>query len=145
MNEARLTTLEQVRAFLARRRAIRAHRRSAPSVRIQAAEEARAGVGPALPEAYDGLLAPATHADRQTLASREETDQSYRAPTHGLKRKFTAADVALLADTGSLHSTLSGPATRHLMARAWRVFGDARYERLATISVGHLYNLRKRA
>ena len=31
------------------------------------------------------------------------------------------------------------------MERAWRVFDDPHYERLATISVAHLYNLRKRA
>jgi hypothetical protein len=39
---------------------------------------------------------------------------------------------------------LSGPAKK-LMERAWRLFGDIRYERLATISVAHLHNLRKRA
>ena len=32
-----------------------------------------------------------------------------------------------------------------LLQRAWRVYGDARYERLATLSVSHLYNLRKSA
>ena len=31
------------------------------------------------------------------------------------------------------------------MERAYRVFRDIRYERLATISVAHLYNLRKRS
>jgi transposase InsO family protein len=41
-----------------------------------------------------------------------------------------------------LHSTLSGPATKKLMERAHQVFGDSRYERLAGISVSHLYNLR---
>lgn len=53
--------------------------------------------------------------------------------------------MLLLAHTDTLHGTLSGPATKKLMERAWRVFGDARYQRLATISVAHLYNLRKRA
>jgi transposase InsO family protein len=50
--------------------------------------------------------------------------------------------VALLAETDVLHSTLSGPATKKLMERAYRVFGDPRYERLAGIAVSHLYNLR---
>ena len=53
--------------------------------------------------------------------------------------------MLLLADTDSLHGTLSGLATKKLMERAYRVFGDARYGRLATISVAHLYNLRQRA
>ena len=69
----------------------------------------------------------------------------YRAAPVGFARKFTAADVKLLAQTDALHNTLSGPATRCLMQRAYTVYGDARYERLATLSVGHLYNLRRQA
>jgi transposase InsO family protein len=69
----------------------------------------------------------------------------YRASRSSFARIFTDADVLLLAHTDTLHGTLSGPATKKIMERAWRLFGDARYERLATISVGHLYNLRKRA
>ena len=38
---------------------------------------------------------------------------------------------------------LSGPATRAVMRREHDVFGDARFERLARLSNGHLYNLRK--
>lgn len=68
----------------------------------------------------------------------------YRAPTTGFARRFTDADLALLAATDTLHGTLSGPATRHLMQRALASYGDTRYLRLATISTAHLYNLRKR-
>lgn len=71
--------------------------------------------------------------------------KAYRAPAKGFVRRFSETDVALLAHTDTLHGGLSGPATRHLMQRAYTVFGDARYARLATISVAHLYNLRKRA
>jgi len=69
----------------------------------------------------------------------------YRASRTSFARTFTSADVLLLAHTDTLHGTLSGPATKKLMERAHHVFGEARYERLATISVAHLYNLRKRA
>jgi len=51
--------------------------------------------------------------------------------------------VLLLAHTDTLHGTLSGLATKKLMERAFLIFGEIRYQRLATISVGHLYNLRK--
>ncbi len=71
--------------------------------------------------------------------------KGYRAPVHGFTRRFTEADVALLAATDTLHGTLSGPATRHLMQRALVIYGDGRYARLATISPAHLYNLRKRS
>src|SRR3990167_9135936 len=64
------------------------------------------------------------------------------AASSGLRLRNTAADVALLAEMDTLHSTLSGPATKKLMERAYLVFGDPRYERLAGISVSHLYNLR---
>jgi transposase InsO family protein len=70
-------------------------------------------------------------------------EKRYVPPKTGFARIYTEADIALLAETDALHNTLSGPATRHLMRRAWHGYGDARYERLATISVGHLYNLRK--
>lgn len=57
-------------------------------------------------------------------------------------RKFSPADVRLLAHTDRLHGTLSGPATKVLLERALRLDGDTRYTRLAGISVSHLYNLR---
>jgi len=69
----------------------------------------------------------------------------YRAPAHGFARKFTPADVALLAETDALHATLSGPATVHLLRRAYAHYGDLRYQRLAGLSVSHLYNLRAQA
>jgi transposase InsO family protein len=64
------------------------------------------------------------------------------APANGFARCYTLADVALLAEMDVLHHTLSGPATKKLMERAHQVFGDVRFERLAGISVSHLYNLR---
>jgi len=75
----------------------------------------------------------------------QKLTKRYRRPAQGFVRKYTAADVTLLAQTDALHQTLSGPATRCLMQRAFTVYGDARYARLATLSVGHLYNLRRRA
>jgi len=58
---------------------------------------------------------------------------------------YTPEDVALLAETDRLHQRLSGPATRCLFERAWKQFGDPKFERLAQISVSHLYNLRRRS
>ena len=71
--------------------------------------------------------------------------KQYPAERIGFTRTYTDADVLLLAHTDTLHGTLSGPATKKLMERAFEVFGERRYERLATISVAHLYNLRKRS
>jgi len=77
--------------------------------------------------------------DGETLAKR------YFAPQKGFTCRFTQIDIALLAQTDALHGTLSGPATKCIMQRALSVFDDARYERLSTISVAHLYNLRAEA
>ena len=38
---------------------------------------------------------------------------------------------------------MSGPATRAVLRREWHTFGHSRFERLAGLSNGHLYNLRK--
>ena len=65
------------------------------------------------------------------------------APAHPFPRRYTREDVVSLAEIDTLHGTLSGPATRKLCERAYALFGDARYQRLAKISNGHLYNLRQ--
>ena len=58
-------------------------------------------------------------------------------------RRYTPADIVSLAEVDAVHEDLSGPAVRHLCQRAWTVFGDKRFERLAGISASHIYNLRK--
>jgi transposase InsO family protein len=78
-------------------------------------------------------------------AERHPLIKRYRASRTSFARTYTSADVLLLAHTDTLHGTLSGLATKKLMERAYDMFGDTRYERLATISVAHLYNLRQRA
>ena len=75
-------------------------------------------------------------------ADRAPLLKGYRGSRTSFSSVYTLADVLLLAHTDSLHGTLSGPATKKLMERAWSLFGDPRYERLAAISVAHLYNLR---
>jgi transposase InsO family protein len=59
--------------------------------------------------------------------------------------KYTATDVALLAQVDRAHERLSGPATRHILQREYAEFGDRKFTRLAEISVAHLYNLRSSA
>jgi hypothetical protein len=77
-------------------------------------------------------------------AERTPLLKRYRGSRTSFSSVYTGADVLLLAHTDSLHGTLSGPATKKLMERAWSLFADRRYERLAAISVAHLYNLRPR-
>jgi len=69
----------------------------------------------------------------------------YRAPTVPFARKYTQTDVHLLVEMDRANEDVCGPAVVHLLQRAWRVYGDPRYERLADLSVSHPYNLRKSA
>jgi transposase InsO family protein len=65
-----------------------------------------------------------------------------RAPAVPFVRRYLAEDIRLLAQMDVLHGTVSGTTTRKLCERAFKTYGDARFERLADISNGHLYNLR---
>lgn len=62
---------------------------------------------------------------------------------HSFSVKYTRADCILLAYVDEAHSVLSGPATRLILEREYVQFGKPEYERLAGISVSHIYNLRK--
>lgn len=57
--------------------------------------------------------------------------------------RFTRTDIELLASVDEAHETLSGPATRRILEREVQLYGRQQYARLATISVAHLYNLRR--
>ena len=70
-------------------------------------------------------------------------DRRGRAPARPFVRVHTLADVRRLAKTDEVLGQLSAPTTRAVMRREFEVFGDMRYERLAGIPNGHLYNLRK--
>ena len=64
---------------------------------------------------------------------------------HSFQTRYTAGDVALLAEVDRVHERLSGPATRRILQREYEQFGDQGYKRLSKISVSHLYNLRASA
>jgi len=61
---------------------------------------------------------------------------------HRFRQRYTCADIELLAAVDEAHETLSGPATRRILEREYRLYSKAEYARLADISVSHLYNLR---
>ncbi len=63
---------------------------------------------------------------------------------HRFARKYTPADVELLAAVDEAHETLSGPATRKILEREYQQYQQREYERLAGISVAQIYRLRRR-
>ena len=154
MNEARLDTIEQIREFLAgtadvaftvppeeaklRQFVVTVLRR----FRYFGRAKGQRGVLFAYMQRLTGYSRQhlsrlvAQYRDTQSLRLRD------RASRTSFARKYSAVDVALLAELDTLHDTLSGPATKVLAQRAYRQFGDLRYARLQEISVSHLYSLR---
>jgi transposase InsO family protein len=63
---------------------------------------------------------------------------------HRFPSRFTRGDLELLAKVDEAHETLSGPATKKILEREFQHYHKTEYERLAKISVAHIYNLRKR-
>ena len=157
MNEAQVRSLEQVRQVLQGTQSLEFRQAEDDPGRYAWIESVlrrfdyrrlpRAHRGPVL--GYLQRLSGYSRAQITRLVSRWDTGKrlvkDYRAPEHAFARRYTPADVALLADVDRALGTMSGPATACVLRRQRDVFGDARFERLGSISVGHLYNLRNSA
>jgi transposase InsO family protein len=158
MNEAQVRTLEQVRQVLEGTQALEFERAQDDDEQRYAWIEAvlrrfdyrqlkRCDRGVVL--AYVQRLSGYSRAQVTRLVSRwvagKRLLKQYRAPAHAFALRYTPADVALLAEVDRAMGTLSGPATACVLRRQRDVFGDTRFERLAELSVGHLYNLRNSA
>ena len=157
MNEAQVRTLEQVRQVLAGTQSLEFRRAENDQGRYAWIESVlrrfeyrqlpRTQRGPVL--AYLQRLSGYSRAQVTRLVSRwdggKRLVKDYRAPEHAFARRYTPADVALLADVDRAMDTLSGPATACVLRRQRDVFNDSRFERLGSISVAHLYNLRNSA
>jgi transposase InsO family protein len=154
MNESQIRTLDQVRAFLDGTLAVKFKPLAQDAARYRHIYDVLWRFG------YHGLRraergwvlqylratcgfsrAQLTRLVAQVLQGKPLA-KHYVAPAQAFARRFTDTDILLLARIDRQFGTLSGPGTAHLLRRAFWVYGDARYERLASISVSHLYNLR---
>ena len=61
---------------------------------------------------------------------------------HRFPRKYDATDIALLIETDNAHNRLSGPATKRILKREYKIFGKKEYQNISQISPAHIYNLR---
>jgi hypothetical protein len=157
MNEAQVRTLEQVRPVLEGTQSLEFRRAEDDAGRYAWIERVlrrfdyrqlpRSHRGPVL--VHLQRLSGYSHAQITRLVSRWDGGRrlvkDYRAPEHAFARRYTSADVALLADVDRAMCTMSGPATACVLRRQRDVFKDSRFERLGSISVAHLYNLRNSA
>lgn len=153
MNDSALHTIEQIEAFLTGTATVefRFENTAAGYAWIQATL-ARFGYA-TLRRPHKGILrgylqAVTGYSRAQVTRLIQGFQKTGRVRRHaGVRHRFavhyTLADIRLLAKTDELHETLSGPATKKIFERAFEVFGNAAFERLASISVSHLYTLRK--
>jgi transposase len=153
MQDGEKLSLEQIRAFLEASDAVQfeAAQRSQlyawvnGTLRQQGYERlARAGKG--LVRKYVAKMTGLSRAQVTRLIGRYlegEEVQERQYGRHRFPSRYTGADCELLAAVDEAHGTLSGPATRKILEREFHDFGDARFQRLAAISVAHLYNLRR--
>lgn len=157
MNEAHVRTLEQVRQVVAGTQAMEFRRPEDDEGRYGWIEQvlrrfgyrqlSRADKGAVL--AYLQRLSGYSRAQVTRLVARwvqaKPLVKNYRRPEHAFARRYTPADVALLAEVDRAMGTLSGPATACVLRRQRDVFKVEGFERLGDISVAHLYNLRRSA
>ena len=95
---------------------------------------------------YIGKMTGLSRAQVTRLISRYRESgivQPRRYQRNRFSSRYTPTDIELLAAVDEAHESLSGPATQKILYREFHDYGDARYERLAAISVAHIYNLRK--
>lgn len=157
MDEAQVRTLEQVRQVVAGTQALEFRRPEDDEGRYGWIEQVlrrfgyrqlgRADKGAVL--AYLQRLSGYSRAQLTRLVARwvaaKPLVKNYRRPEHAFARRYTPADVALLAEVDRAMGTLSGPATACVLRRQRDVFKVEGFERLGDISVAHLYNLRRSA
>ena len=87
--------------------------------------------------------AQVTRLIRQHRRTGHIRDHRSKPPTNAFQRRYTPRDAALLAKVDEAFAQPSGPATKVVLQRMHQVYGDERFARLASISNGHIYNLRK--
>ena len=106
--------------------------------------ETRQGAGEAVHRERDRLLPGPVHGSSANTAEPATSGiiAADLRPTRS-RAAFTPCDVALLAETDESFGQLSGPARKVILCRMFQVHGDMRFERLASISTGHIYNRRK--
>jgi transposase InsO family protein len=146
-------SLEQIRAFVEGSHEIEFKARNREEVygwvdellRQQRYEElGRAGKG--LVRAYIGKMTGLSRAQATRLVGQYGRGEAVKPKAyrrHRFPSRYTREDIELLAGMDEAHGGLSGPATQKLLQRAVYDFGDARYQRLARISVAQLYRLRQ--
>src|SRR5258707_2572621 len=153
MEEGRALSLEEIRVFLEASEGIRFEGKNRKEIYGWVKQTLVVQQYEAQGKAWKGLLrsylikmtgfsrAQVTRLIGQYLEQGNIEEKTYH------RRRFpslyTRRDIELLAEADEAHETLSGPATQKILYREFYEFGNRGYQRLAQISMAHIYNLRK--
>lgn len=155
MRQAEKLSLDQIRAFLAASEEVRFEGEKREEIYGWISEtlqihsygqrnRAERGVLRSYLAKLTGLSrAQVTRLIGRYLASGEVKAPKYKR--HRFAARYQRTDIELLAAVDEAHDTLSGPATKRILEREFVEYGKKEYQRLAAISVAHLYNLRQRS
>lgn len=155
MDDSKWLSLEEIRAFLAGAEAVEFAARGRKEI-YQWVERVLVRHEYALQGKADkGLLR--RYVEKMTGLSRAQVTRLIAAYTatgrvkvteyerHRFAGRYDKADVDLLAYVDKAHGNLSGPATRRILEREYRVHGIAAYGRLSGISSAQIYRWRATA
>jgi transposase len=152
MHEAEKLSLDQIEAFLNASEEIRFEGENREQVygwveqvlrQQQYPKQGRKARG--LVRRYLEKMTGLSRAQVTRLIARYRAHGEVQASTYRRRRfpqRYTRADIELLGTVDEAHEILSGPATRRILQREYQHYGKPEYQRLASISVAHLYNLR---
>jgi hypothetical protein len=153
MQNAEALSLDQIRQFLAANQEIEFRHASRAEMyawvervlrkhRFRGQSKEVRGLLRAYVEKVTGLKpAQVTRLIQRYRDNGQVREREYRR--YSFARRYTKLDIELLARVDAAHQRMSGPATKHICEREYEVYGRKEYERLAGISVSHLYNLRQ--
>jgi hypothetical protein len=152
MDDSETTSLEQIRAFLAGSGDVRfsGERREEvyawterTLVRHEYVGLARKDKG--LVRRYVGRMTGLSRAQiTRLIASYVESGHVTAAAYRRRKfpTRYSQADVELLAYVDRSHGNLSGPATKRILEREYREYGQQAFQRVSEISVAQIYRFR---
>jgi len=154
MNDSKLNSIDQIKSFLSESGAIEFNKRSRKEAYYWIEETLRRFHYVILSKKEKGLirryLMKITGYSRAQLARQiaqyRKTGQVRikEYERNKFKKKYTPQDIQLLAQTAKLHDSPNGAALKKTLERMVTVYQKEEYQKIANISVSHIYNLKKK-
>src|SRR5260370_27989301 len=153
MEEGRALSLEEIRVFLEASEGIRFEGKNRKEIYgwvkqtlVVQQYEAQGKAWKGLLRSYLSKMRGCSRAQVTGLIGQYLEQGNIEEKTYHRRRfpsLYTRRDSEVLGEVDEADETLSGPATQKILYREFYEFGNRDYQRLAQISMAHIYNLRK--